>query len=113
LTIVFWEVEEWGEVFVVDVDLDTVGRERPAPVDASLGAHHQPKVRSVPPLTIPAVDEAGPLFVVECSGGLAVGDDAEARQEEEEGAGREEALRVVHHLVEVASAVLKNDKLSR
>ena len=48
MTVVFWEVEEWGEVVVVDVDPDAVGRHPPAPVDAPLGAHHQPKVRSVP-----------------------------------------------------------------
>ena len=46
--VVFWEVEEGGEVVVVDVDLDAVGREAPPPVDASLRAHHQPKVGSVP-----------------------------------------------------------------
>ena len=56
-----------------------------------------------PPFTIPAVDEAGPLFVVQgCGGGLAVRDAEDARQEEEEGGGREEALRVVHHLVQVS-----------
>ena len=46
--VVFWEVEEGREVVVVDVDLDAVGREAPAPVDAPLRAHHQPKVGSVP-----------------------------------------------------------------
>ena len=48
MTVVVCEVEEWGEVVVVDVDLDAVGRHPPAPVDAPLRAHHQPKVGSVP-----------------------------------------------------------------
>jgi len=40
MTVVFWEIEEWREVVVVDFELDAVGREAPPPVDASLGAHH-------------------------------------------------------------------------
>ena len=56
-----------------------------------------------PPFTIPAVDEAGPLFGRRrCGGGLAVGDAEDARQEEEEGDGGQEALRVGHHLAQVA-----------